>query len=191
MGLALTDLVGNNDAALSNMSLSDWLTEGNVTCASCNLQMTQTTTVTVNSVANSTSLLASIITATQVGATYQWLDCNNGNAIIIIIGKTDQSYEPIVNGDYAVQISFNGCVDTSTCVNITGVGITNIEMITASVHPNPTEGFVNIVTTEVIEAATIYSINGAFIKKINGNVRSINVTDLVQGMYILELQSEK
>jgi len=188
-GTTLTDLVGSNNGTLLNMSASDWLTEGNVACASCSVQMVQTATVNIDSIDNSTSLLIHTVTANQVGATYQWLDCNNGNAIIA--GETGQSYEPTADGDYAVEITLNGCVDTSACVNVTGVAITKIETIAASIHPNPTENILNVITTEMIEEAMIYNINGALMKSISGNIRSINVADLAQGMYILKLQSEK
>ena len=51
--------------------------------------------------------------ATTSDAMYQWLDCNNGNAIIE--GATGQSFVPAATGNYAVVISVGGCSDTSGC----------------------------------------------------------------------------
>jgi hypothetical protein len=61
------------------------------------------------------------LTANQAGASYQWIDCANGDTAIT--GATSQSYVAILNGDYAVQVSLNSCIDTSSCINILGVGI--------------------------------------------------------------------
>lgn len=65
----------------------------------------------VTSLATSGGLIAD-----QTGATYQWLDCNNGNSIII--GETAASFIATVDGSYAVEITSNGCVDTSACTPV-------------------------------------------------------------------------
>src|SRR5690554_4922439 len=44
-----------------------------------------------------------ITATTPPPATYQWIDCNNGNAIIT--GETGQSYTATENGDYAVIVT--------------------------------------------------------------------------------------
>ena len=59
------------------------------------------------------------IVAMESGATYQWLDCNNGNAVIS--GETNQTYIPASSGNYAVVVSKNGCTDTSICVNFCNI----------------------------------------------------------------------
>ncbi|MGB4848851.1 MAG: hypothetical protein WBP41_13080, partial [Saprospiraceae bacterium] len=59
------------------------------------------------------------LSATLSGnVTYQWLDCNNGNAIIS--GETNQSFTPLSSGSYAVALyPDNMCFDTSSCINVT------------------------------------------------------------------------
>lgn len=47
------------------------------------------------------------------GASYQWLDCANNYTIIP--GETNQSFTPSLTGNYAVEITTDGCVDTSSC----------------------------------------------------------------------------
>jgi PKD repeat protein len=59
------------------------------------------------------------LNAAEIGASYQWLDCNNGNAIIP--GETNQTYIPASSGNYAVVVSKNGCTDTSACVNFCNI----------------------------------------------------------------------
>ena len=82
---------------------------------------TVTTDLTVISVDASVSLAGTTITATQAGATYQWVDCDNGNAPIA--GATNQSYTAVVTGNYAVEVTYAGCTNTSSCslVDFTGL----------------------------------------------------------------------
>ncbi|MFN8288049.1 MAG: T9SS type A sorting domain-containing protein [Chitinophagales bacterium] len=66
--------------------------------------------------------------------TYQWVDCNN-NAIIN--NANAASYLATANGNYAVIIHDGFCTDTSNCLNITGVGLTESAATTLLVVPNP------------------------------------------------------
>jgi len=68
------------------------------------------------------------------GITYQWIDCVTG----IQVG-TFELFEPTQNGSYACIISYNGCVDTSSCWEFDFTGIENINSFgNLSVFPNPT-----------------------------------------------------
>ncbi|MGC6421117.1 MAG: SBBP repeat-containing protein [Chitinophagales bacterium] len=96
--------------------------------------------LTINSVSDiTTSLIGVTITATNSTATYQWLDCDNGFAPIS--GETNQAFMATANGNYAVELTENGCIDTSACVSITTVGFTENSFGDAfAVYPNPTAG---------------------------------------------------
>lgn len=59
----------------------------------------------------STLISGNTITANTSGASYQWLACDQNYAILP--GETAQSFTASANGQYAVEISQNGCVDTS------------------------------------------------------------------------------
>lgn len=63
-----------------------------------------------------------------VGASYQWLDCNNSYAIIP--AATSKSFKPTLNGSYAVRVSNMGgvCSDTSNCFVISALGISNFQL---------------------------------------------------------------
>lgn len=69
---------------------------------------------------NSVSQNGTTLTADQVGATYQWIDCDNNTAIA---GETGQTYTPLLTGNYAVEVTLNACTSTSSCflVDYTGV----------------------------------------------------------------------
>ncbi|MCB0477444.1 MAG: T9SS type A sorting domain-containing protein [Crocinitomicaceae bacterium] len=96
--------------------------------------------VTINQLPDiSTTLSGETISAVNTGATYQWLDCNNNNSVIT--GETSQTFTATMNGDYAVELTENGCTDTSICVAIATVGIEeNSFGDEFVVYPNPTNG---------------------------------------------------
>ncbi|MDA0882789.1 MAG: LamG domain-containing protein, partial [Bacteroidetes bacterium] len=52
--------------------------------------------------------------ANQTGATYQWLDCDNNNTPIN--GETNQFFAPDFSGNFAVEVSVNGCSAISDCM---------------------------------------------------------------------------
>ncbi|MBL8002270.1 MAG: hypothetical protein JNL05_09940 [Flavobacteriales bacterium] len=73
------------------------------------------TPVNINVVQSGNNLVAQ-----ATGAQYQWLDCANGYAEIT--GATAPSYSLAVAGSYAVEVTQNGCVDTSACYSNVGIG---------------------------------------------------------------------
>ena len=96
--------------------------------------------LTINNVSDITTTTSGItITANNSGASYQWLDCDNNNSVIA--SETGQSFTAIANGNYAVELTENGCIDTSACVNISTVGIIENNFGNSlSLYPNPTSG---------------------------------------------------
>lgn len=73
---------------------------------------------------------------------YQWVDC--GNAYAPLLGETTSLFTATANGDYALIVEQNGCIDTSACFTINTVGILSIETRTWSLSPNPTESFAKV-----------------------------------------------
>lgn len=82
---------------------------------------TQAQNVILSGVETGVTATGTTLTADAVGVTYQWLDCDNGNAPIA--GATSASYTPSVTGNYAVQITDNGCTDVSACILVDFTGI--------------------------------------------------------------------
>jgi len=95
------------------------------------------------------TLIGSTVYAIASGATYQWLNCNNGFAPIP--SETNQSYSPAVSGNYAVIVTQNICSDTSDCIAVT---------ICDSINTNV-----------VLSGPTIYSLaSGASYQWLNCNI---------------------
>lgn len=150
--------------------------------------------LTINSVSdNTTSLIGATITVNNSSATYVWLDCDNNNSPIS--GETNQSFTASLNGSYAVELTENGCVDTSACVAVTTVGIMEHSFSNeVVVYPNPTHGTITIEFENVNEhlEVILYSLSGQLIEH-----RNVQNTSLIQldinapaGIYILEVTGE-
>jgi hypothetical protein len=105
-----------------------------------------TLNLTINTVSDIGTTTSGItITANNTMAGYQWLDCNNGFAVIP--GAISQSFTASANGSFAVELTQNGCTDTSACVPVTTVGmIENTFNGQITLYPNPTHGPLRIVS---------------------------------------------
>ncbi len=132
-----------------------------------------------------------ILYSSANSATYQWLDCDNNYAPIA--GANAQSYLPTTNGSYAVEVTENGCVDTSSCTLVNWVNLeelTSEKMVT--VHPNPSDGLVSIQLRETYEDAslTVFSATGAMIlhEKIGSKKEhTLNLNNRT-GVFIIEIE---
>lgn len=69
---------------------------------------------------------------------YQWLDCKK--SFETISGETNKSYTPVGNGEFAVEITDGGCVDTSRCYVFAKTAVNSLESIEVSLKPNPNNG---------------------------------------------------
>ena len=134
------------------------------------------------------------ITADATGATYQWVDCDNGNQAIN--GETSQSFTPTVNGNYAVEVTENGCTETSGCEVIDAIGISELSNGSwVSLYPNPNNGSftlelnggdaeeINIEIRNIV-GQTVYST-----KAQTGNKIQINLENISTGVYFVNVQS--
>jgi hypothetical protein len=127
--------------------------------------------LTMNSVDTTLTQNGITLLSNSAGSSYQWLDCDNGFAIIN--GANAQSFTPNVSGTYAVALNGNGCIDTSNCVQVVVVGIAaGFFGEQVRVFPNPSNGKFSLVMDRESTNATI------------------KITDLL-GQPIFELQGLK
>ena len=133
-----------------------------------------------------------VLTANETGALYQWLDCDNSYSVIN--GETSQSFTATQNGNYAVQVNLNNCIDTSACYAVTTVGILeNTFSNDITVYPNPTDGSLKIDLGETLSEfiVCIIDINGKLIQQSTyKNTKMIELNLNVQpGIYLLTIDS--
>ncbi len=153
-----------------------------------------TLNLTINTLPDNTTTTASLtITANQVGATYQWIDCNNGNSIIS--GETNATYTANTNGDYGVIVETNGCSDTSACINISTVGLNESFILNEiEIYPNPAQNNLTIQGNLENVSLKLTDLTGkkqevSIIEK-NTNSKTISLKDLPSGIYFVTLSSE-
>jgi hypothetical protein len=154
-----------------------------------------TLNLTINSVSDITTTVNGItISANNSNATYVWLDCDDNFSIIA--GETNQSYTPLENSNYAVELSENGCTDTSACEAITTIGIIENSFIEEfSLYPNPTNGIFYIEfnsSQETIELK-IMDASGKMIEDKTFNQVDLIEYELIQpkGIYLIEVSDKK
>ncbi|MFT6921163.1 MAG: hypothetical protein ACJA1C_000157 [Crocinitomicaceae bacterium] len=156
---------------------------------------TITLDLTIGAVDVTTSTLVHTITANLAGATYQWIDCSNGNAVLT--GETAQAYTATVNGDYAVIVTEGGCIDTSACVTINTISLVeNALLNNVDIYPNPSNGKFTIEVTDlplgtlnvqVVDArGRVLLTTSKVLTNGNGNVE-INIQDVEAGIYFVNL----
>jgi hypothetical protein len=130
------------------------------------------------------------ITANAIGATYQWLDCFDYSKIV---GETNRTFTATNNGSYAVEVTKNGCTDTSACIIISSVGLTENVFKTVNISPNPSNGKFILDLGELDHPSiTIHSVEG----KLVYNKEFVNESNLIieliemPGIYFVTIETK-
>ncbi len=130
------------------------------------------------------------LTAQAAGATYQWISCSDGNKVLV--GQTAPIFTAPSEGEYALIVTENSCVDTSACYSIQIVGLANEEKPAFKVFPNPAAEILNIELLRPYENAWIelLDMEGRIIKteRFRGNALEIlNIKTIPSGTYFLRI----
>lgn len=128
------------------------------------------------------------------GASYQWLNCDSGYAEIS--GETSQNFETLTPGKYAVEVSENGCTDTSSCHETHPMGLQeNAFERELRLSPNPTRGQLRIRLGELSESLTlrVMDVNGRLLSSQHYDASRRIHYDLQQepGLYLLEIEDAR
>lgn len=95
-----------------------------------------TTNLTINKTVTTIKQTGDTLVSDEIDASYRWLDCETSYQFIP--NATGKTYAPIKRGFYAVEISKNNCVDTSSCIYFIGTSINSSRHKTIPVlYPNP------------------------------------------------------
>lgn len=154
--------------------------------------------LTIETVDLTVSEASNVITAAQAGGTYQWIDCSNNTPIN---GETQQSFTATANGNYAVIVGSGSCSDTSACVAITTIGLSeNLLNSGIEVFPNPSNGDFSVtilgatdsdLEVELIDATG--KVVSASNHKATGTKMVIDVeaAGIESGVYLLQVTSDE
>jgi hypothetical protein len=123
---------------------------------------------------------------TLVGTTYQWLDCDNANTPVA--NATSQLFTPpSATGNYAVQLTTNGCVSVSNCYSLTDLGTVKLEDNNkAYLYPNPTQGkiLVTNLNMDSIKEVNIYNVLGTIVSN------KLDLSNQPKGLYFVKLTTD-
>ena len=149
------------------------------------------TNLTINVVDTTVMSNGVSLGAAMVGASYQWLDCDNNYAVVP--GATSQNFAPTSAGNYAVQIDYQGCIDTSACFFAAPMALDENLPALWRVYPRP----VNTGAVLSIEAISegklsyrLYNMSGKVVSsgKIRKQGAKFSLTmDIDPGIYMLQL----
>jgi len=130
--------------------------------------------------------------ANQAGVTYQWLDCNNGNAPIV--GATEQFFRLEESGSYAVEILAGACIRTSECMSADITGIEDLEETFETIlYPNPTNNTVKIIKNNMTNMMIYNYMGKSVFDKINivsknDEFMELDCSALTSGTYVIIVQ---
>jgi hypothetical protein len=154
-----------------------------------------TLNLTVNTVDVSVTQANENMSANAAGAAYQWLDCDN--SFTVLSGETNQNFSAQMAGNFAVEVTENGCVDTSGCFNVIATGIAyHTKENNVVLYPNPVSGsFTAELNVVASEKADVSFINAAgqllfaenLVLSKGKNALRYNVSEYAKGVYYLKI----
>ncbi len=129
------------------------------------------------------------LTSNEAAASYQWLDCDNG--FTPINGENSQSFTATANGNFAVEITLNGCVDTSSCIAISVLSLTENKNEGITVYPVPAKDIIRIdLMDELIDGEIkLFNMTGQclFTDILRGLHTTVNIRNFPNGIYKLAI----
>ncbi len=126
---------------------------------------------------------------------YQWLDCDDD--FIPIPGATDQNIYPVINGNFAVQITDGNCVGVSDCYLFFSVNTQEHQWASEiGLHPNPTDGRVELDLTMSSQKELSFSVRNVlgellWTERLNNQSRYEFDLDFPSGIYFIELENDE
>ena len=133
------------------------------------------------------------LSALSSSGTFRWLDCDAN--MDVIPNETNATFKPATFGTYAVEVTEMTCVDTSDCLNFHGTAIPQIGNDVLRIYPNPSTGSFVLESEAGLSGVTLKIFNSAgqlvMTKKLRDLSQAKIETNLVQGIYLLEVSSEQ
>ena len=131
------------------------------------------------------------LTANQIGASYQWIDCGNNNPIL---GETSQTFTATQNGSYAVMLGLGACDIMSNCTDLIFINVDEYTTDLVSVYPNPSNGnfSVNLINVEATNIR-VFNVLGAEVYQAisTGNTFEVDLKNSANGVYTIQVETNK
>ena len=133
-----------------------------------------------------------LLKSAQDSARYQWMDCSTMSPLS---GDTLQSFSASSNGSYAVIVEKGECIDTSSCVEVSGLGMNDISLKKYRVYPVPSNGriYIDLGEKESNVEIEILNLQGQKIEFIS--FKNVSKTEFEiqspKGIYMLNIKTGK
>lgn len=133
------------------------------------------------------------LSVAQTGAVYKWLSCNNG-VFTPVPNENKSVFTPKQVGNYAVEVTKNGCTATSTCFNVAVLGTKDFDIQNSfRLYPNPVKDFITI-ETDLLDHAklNVFNITGQLVlsKELKGASVKLNISNLPSGVYMFQISND-
>ncbi len=141
---------------------------------------------------NSDNILEWVVTAGSSSidlASDVVLDCNDNWKKIP--SETKQIFKPSNNGIYALELSNKSCLDTSSCLIVSNLDVTQMDgRLLVLIYPNPTKGLITIASDIPFHSFQIRDVSGSLL--FDGEVLSgkFDLSQYDSGLYFVVLYSE-
>ena len=129
---------------------------------------------------NSPNLLSN-----QSNAQYQWLDCDN--SYFALSGQTNQNFTATSNGNDAVHISYNNCVDTTSCIAVNNVALCQDCEDEISYYPNPVIDFLYVKNIHKQSDFNIQILDLSSKILVTSKNPKLDLTSIATGFYIVKI----
>jgi hypothetical protein len=132
--------------------------------------------------------------AQSTTATIRWWNCNQQQ---YVYGAEQALFVPFQNGQYAAELTVNGCTYRTRCYDVTEVGmLEKSKREELRLQPNPAQEYVTVRNADLnsIYTISILTIDGRLIREINAlesREIKIDISFLQAGLYILKATSEE
>ncbi|HTO37198.1 MAG TPA: T9SS type A sorting domain-containing protein [Brumimicrobium sp.] len=144
----------------------------------------------ISSIDNTISNANGTLTANQHGASYQWVDCANGNAPIQ--GETAQTFTPSQDGKYAVQITAGTCTEITTCEDfvMSDLSAQHFEKNRFGLFPNPSSTSFTISNAPIGAQFSVLDVTGKTIYEsiVTDNQTVVQSSHFNNGIYFVHVE---
>nr|WP_321244895.1 M28 family peptidase [uncultured Psychroserpens sp.] len=139
---------------------------------------------------NTVSQTMTMLTSNQSSASYQWFNCDTDSAIP---GATNQTYVPVANANYAVEVTSGTCTERSECLLFDTLGLESFSVEELKVYPIPAKNFITVeLSSEIATDLNLFDVSGKLVlnKTITENTE-LNIKNLPQGIYFLKVNTKE
>lgn len=176
--------IGSSDSSISTTLAGNYWVNATNSCG------TDSDTVLVSITSpNATVTANEFVLSTSIFDSYQWVNCATNYSIIP--GQIYQLFNAPEEGSYAIVVTQDGCIDTSTCIIISSAQLTE-DYSGISINHNSMDNTLHVNGDAYLfgqgVSLMIYSNNGSIVEKIEtSEAITIDLSSYSKGVYFIQL----